>query len=234
MPKILVLEIQAENQDRLSVRTSGPDTSLDRYLILHGYVVRNAANLVAAVDLLATENIELAIIASPQGESNLVEHTKQLALAKPELRMLAVTSLDSSLKSRELIEAGAHDFLARPVRGDELLARLDALRVRNRVAPSYEVRAGALLLNLKTRQVSCGDQVLALTPTEFLLLEALMNHNGSIVNRTTLCQHVWQAEREGLTNVIEVHMNRLRTKLRKKCQAEYIQTIRGKGYALIA
>ena len=107
-----------------------------------------------------------------------------------------------------------------------------ARRSSNRPAPSLAV--GDLHLDLATRKVSFGGQDIELTPTEFSLLEFLMRHAGQLVTRKMLCEHLWDSDWEGATNVIEVHINRLRGKLDKVNAKQLIQTVRGRGYAIRA
>ena len=91
---------------------------------------------------------------------------------------------------------------------------------------------GNLSLDLTTRRVTRGDKDIDLTPTEFSLLELLMRHAGQVVTRRMLCEHIWEADWEGTTNVIEVHINRLRKKVDRDGVTPTIQTVRGRGYAL--
>ena len=87
---------------------------------------------------------------------------------------------------------------------------------------------------LTTRRVSLNDAEVDLTPIEFSLLELLMRYAGQVVTRKMLCEHVWGFNWDGTTNVIEVHINRLRGKIDKGRQHSFITTIRGRGYALAA
>ena len=89
-------------------------------------------------------------------------------------------------------------------------------------------------LDLASRRVSRGGHEVDLTPTEFSLLELLMRYAGQVVTRRMLCEHLWEIDWEGATNVIEVHINRLRGKLDKGFDESVIQTVRGRGYALRA
>ena len=137
-----------------------------------------------------------------------------------------------------------------PQAEDPSLLTLGGYRVAQRVLtkagmPTYTVRVGAsldtvdddvakLTLDLATRRVTREDNEIELTPTEFSLLELLMRYSGHIVTRRMLCEHLWETDWEGATNVIEVHINRLRGKLDKGFDESVIQTVRGRGYALRA
>jgi two-component system OmpR family response regulator/two-component system copper resistance phosphate regulon response regulator CusR len=116
----------------------------------------------------------------------------------------------------------------------ELLARLEAVCRRTATRPPAVMQAGPLTLDLATRRVTREGRECELTPTEFSLLELLMRFAGQVVTRRMLCEHLWDTDWEGETNVIEVHINRLRGKLDKGFNESLIQTVRGRGYALRA
>jgi two-component system OmpR family response regulator/two-component system copper resistance phosphate regulon response regulator CusR len=132
------------------------------------------------------------------------------------------------------LDAGADDYLVKPFAFSELTARVEAICRRAQNRPSAVTRAGALQLDMTTRRVTRDDKEIDLTPTEFSLMEFLMRYNGQVVTRRMLCEHLWESDWEGATNVIEVHINRLRGKLDKGFDRSLIQTIRGRGYALRA
>jgi DNA-binding response OmpR family regulator len=95
-----------------------------------------------------------------------------------------------------------------------------------------ELSAGDLCLSLSTKRASIGGRQIDLTPTELSILELLIRYRGQIVTRKMLCEHVWGFDWDGPTNVIEVHINRLRGKLDRGREQSFIQTVRGRGYAL--
>jgi two-component system OmpR family response regulator/two-component system copper resistance phosphate regulon response regulator CusR len=132
------------------------------------------------------------------------------------------------------LKAGADDYVVKPFAFAELLARLEAVRRRAVDRPSPVVSAGDLTLDLTTRRVQCSGSEIDLTPTELSILEMLMRHAGQVVTRKMLCEHLWEADWEGVTNLIEVHINRLRKKLDRAGTGPSIQTVRGRGYALRA
>jgi two-component system OmpR family response regulator/two-component system copper resistance phosphate regulon response regulator CusR len=132
----------------------------------------------------------------------------------------------------EGFEAGADDYLVKPFAIDELLARIEAVHRRTAHKPAMELAAGDLHLSLATKRLTMAGRTVELTPTEFSILELLMRYNGQVVTRKMLCEHVWSFDWDGPTNVIEVHINRLRGKLDKGRTDSLIRTIRGRGYAL--
>ena len=113
-------------------------------------------------------------------------------------------------------------------------ATRDAVRRRTTVRPAPLLEAGDLRLDLATRRVTRDEEEITLTPTEFSLLELLMRYAGQVVTRRMLCEHVWEADWEGNTNVLEVHIKRLRDKLERDGRPSCIRTVRGRGYALRA
>jgi two-component system OmpR family response regulator/two-component system copper resistance phosphate regulon response regulator CusR len=132
------------------------------------------------------------------------------------------------------LEAGADDYLSKPFDFAELLARVHAVVRRTLARPALTLQAGDLVLDVTTRRVTRDGRDIDLTPIEFSLLELLMRYAGQVVTRKMLCEHVWGFNWEGTTNVIEVHVNRLRGKLDRGREESIIKTVRGRGYAVSA
>lgn len=132
------------------------------------------------------------------------------------------------------LNAGADDYLIKPFAFSELLARLEAISRRAKDRPASQLKVGPLSLDLTNRRVTRGDNELNLTPTEFSVLELLMRYAGQVVTRKMLCEHLWESDWEGVTNVVEVHINRLRGKIDRGYDEPLIQTVRGRGYVLRA
>ena len=129
-------------------------------------------------------------------------------------------------------EAGADDYMVKPFEMDELLARIAAVHRRTADKPALTLAVSGLHLSLANRRATLDDRSIDLTPTEFNILELLMRFHGQVVTRKMLCEHVWGFDWDGPTNVIEVHINRLRGKIDKHREVSMIRTIRGRGYAL--
>jgi two-component system OmpR family response regulator/two-component system copper resistance phosphate regulon response regulator CusR len=157
---------------------------------------------------------------------------KQLRAEKVHTPVVLLTARGSVEERVNGLTAGADDYLVKPFALAELMARLEAVcrRTVNRPAPMMEV--GNLKLDLTTRRVTRGGREIDLTPTEFSLLEYLMRFAGKVVTRKMLCEHLWDLEWDGATNVIDVHINRLRGKVDKGFDQSLIETVRGRGYAL--
>lgn len=148
--------------------------------------------------------------------------------------VLVLTAMGSVEDRVAGLNCGADDYLVKPFAFPELTARLEAIGRRAAGRPSSSLSVGPLKLDLTTRRVTRGTQDINLTPTEFSLLEYLMRYNGQVVTRKMLCEHLWEADWEGVTNVIEVHINRLRSKVDRDFDAPLIHTVRGRGYVLRA
>jgi two-component system OmpR family response regulator/two-component system copper resistance phosphate regulon response regulator CusR len=147
----------------------------------------------------------------------------------PVLILTALGSVDERVTG---LQAGADDYLVKPFAFAELAARIEALSRRASKAVKTELREGPILLDLRTRRATRDEKEIDLTPTEFSLLELLMRNTNQTVTRRMLCEHLWDANWEGVTNVIEVHINRLRAKVDRGFNEPLIHTVRGIGYAL--
>ena len=133
------------------------------------------------------------------------------------------------------LNAGSDDYLTKPFSFSELLARLDALFRRAAVETQETVLvAGDLVMDLLGREVKRGGNVIDLQPREFRLLEYLMKHSNQVVTRTMLLENVWDYKFDPQTNVIDVHISRLRGKIDKNFDIPLLNTVRGTGYILRA
>ncbi|MFV2092624.1 MAG: winged helix-turn-helix domain-containing protein [Hyphomicrobiales bacterium] len=148
----------------------------------------------------------------------------------PVLILSALDHVDERVKG---LQAGGDDYLTKPYAFTELLARIEALarRAQPELAQTrFEV--ADLSLDLLSREVRRGDKRILLQPREFRLLEFLMRHAGQVVTRTMLLENVWDYHFDPQTNVIDVHVSRLRSKIDKSFDEPLIHTVRGAGYKL--
>jgi len=133
------------------------------------------------------------------------------------------------------LKAGSDDYLVKPFAFSELMARLEALvRRQDAVAVETTLRVADLEMDLLKRAVQRAGQTIELQPREFRLLEVLMRHSGQVVTRTMLLEQVWNYHFDPQTNVIDVHISRLRRKIDRDFPQALLQTVRGAGYALRA
>ncbi|MBP7711066.1 MAG: response regulator transcription factor [Gammaproteobacteria bacterium] len=150
----------------------------------------------------------------------------------PVLVLSALGEVDHRVEG---LRAGGDDYLVKPFAFSELHARLEALLRRSASeAPATRLQVADLELDLLARTVSRGGRPLDLQPREFRLLEYLMRHAGQVVTRTMLLEHVWDYHFDPQTNVIDVHVSRLRRKIDRDFETPLLHTVRGAGYVLRA
>ncbi len=150
----------------------------------------------------------------------------------PALILSALGDVDDRVKG---LKAGGDDYLTKPFAASELLARLEALtrRASIRGTPAEtRLAVGDLEMDLLSRSVRRAGTAIDLQPREFRLLECLMRNAGNVVTRTMLLEDVWDYHFDPQTNVIDVHVSRLRQKIDKDFDTPLIQTVRGAGYVL--
>ena len=149
----------------------------------------------------------------------------------PVLILSALGQVDDRVKG---LRAGGDDYLAKPYAFAELLARVEILGRRTNTGPSEAtvLRVGPLELDRLAHKLTRAGRDIPLQPREFRLLEYLMKHAGQVVTRTMLLEQVWDYHFDPQTNVIDVHMSRLRAKIDKGADAPLLHTIRGAGYMI--
>jgi two-component system OmpR family response regulator len=161
---------------------------------------------------------------------SLIGALRAKAVETPVLILSALGQVDDRVKG---LRAGGDDYLAKPYAFSELLARAEVLS-RRRGGRSEETlyRVGDLELDRLSHRVSRGATEIALQPREFRLLEYLMKHAGQVVTRTMLLENVWDYHFDPQTNVIDVHISRLRSKIDKGFTQALLHTVRGAGYMI--
>ncbi len=161
---------------------------------------------------------------------SLVRRLRALDVTTPVLFLTALGEVDQRVEG---LRAGGDDYLVKPYALSELLARVEGLVRRQapeRAATKLEV--ADLTLDLLSREVARNGQRIPLQPREFKLLEFLMRHSGQVVTRTMLLEYVWDYHFDPRTNVIDVHISRLRAKIDKDFDPPLLHTVRGAGYML--
>ena len=146
--------------------------------------------------------------------------------------VLLLTAKDELRDKVAGLDAGADDYLTKPFGFDELLARVRALLRRRGELVATTLTVADLALDVLKHRVTRGTQVLALTNREYALLEFLLRHPNQVVTRTMLAEHVWEHDFDPLSNVIDVHITRLRRKLDEGFTPKLLHTLRGSGYML--
>jgi two-component system OmpR family response regulator len=201
-----------------------------------GHTVEHASNGRDGLFLAAGEDFDAVILDRmlPGGIDGLrlVEILRDEKKTVPVLFLSALGEVDDRVRG---LRAGGDDYLAKPFAFSELLARVEALTRRSRgEGPMTELVVGDLELDLLSRTVKRAGQKIDVQPREFRLLEYLMRHAGQVVTRTMLLEGVWDYHFDPQTNVIDVHVSRLRQKVDKPFATPMIHTIRNSGYMLKA
>ncbi|OWJ67676.1 response regulator transcription factor [Inquilinus limosus] len=163
----------------------------------------------------------------------IVETIRRNGNQTPVLFLSAMGQVDDRVRG---LRAGGDDYLTKPYAFTELLARLEALlrRGASPAAAQTELQIGDLRMDLLSRSVSRSGRKIDLQQREFQILEYLMRHSGQVVTRTMLLENVWNYHFDPQTNVIDVHISRLRQKIDKDFETPLLQTVRGAGYCLRA
>jgi two-component system, OmpR family, response regulator len=163
---------------------------------------------------------------------SIIEVLRKTGKATPVLILSALGTVDERVRG---LRSGGDDYLTKPFAFSELLARLEALSRRGQ-SPTTEtkLRVGDLEIDLLARQVRRAGKIVELQPREYQLLEYLVRHAGQVVTRTMLLENVWDFHFDPKTNVIDVHVSRLRQKIDQGFDTPLIHTVRGAGYRLSA
>jgi two-component system OmpR family response regulator len=201
-----------------------------------GHTVEHADNGRDGLFLAASENFDAIILDRmlPGGIDGLrlLETLRGQDNATPVLFLSALGQVDDRVKG---LKAGGDDYLTKPFAFAELLARVEALTRRGKTdGPATRLVVGDLEMDLLSRSVRRGQHKIDLQPREFRLLEYLMRHAGQVVTRTMLLEGVWDYHFDPQTNVIDVHVSRLRQKIDKPFDLPLLHTVRNAGYMLRA
>ena len=186
-----------------------------------GFALADAGDYdVMVIDRMMPRRDGLSVIAGLRSRGNTT----------PVLILSALGQVDDRIKG---LRSGGDDYLPKPYAFAELLARVEVLS-RRHGGPAEETtyRVGDLELDRLSHRVARGKDELTLQPREFRLLEYLMKHAGQVVTRTMLLENVWDYHFDPQTNVIDVHMSRLRSKIDRGFKTPLLQTIRGAGYMI--
>jgi two-component system OmpR family response regulator len=160
----------------------------------------------------------------------LIGSLRTKGVETPVLILSALGQVDDRIKG---LRAGGDDYLPKPYSFAELLARVEVLsRRRGGRGEETVLRVGDLVLDRMSREVKRGEEEVVLQPREFRLLEYLMKHAGQVVTRTMLLENVWDYHFDPQTNVIDVHISRLRSKIDKGFSQPLLHTVRGAGYMI--
>jgi two-component system, OmpR family, response regulator len=160
----------------------------------------------------------------------IIEALRKAGNRTPILILSALSEVDERIKG---LRSGGDDYLTKPFAFGELLARLDALSRRLRQdGAQTSLEVADLRMDLLSRKVVRGSRPIALQPREFKLLEYLMRHAGQVVTRTMLLENVWDYHFDPQTNVVDVHISKLRQKIDADAELPLLKTVRNAGYMI--
>jgi heavy metal response regulator len=200
-----------------------------------GYTVDAVFDGEEGLYMAASRSYELIILDVMLPEMNGFEVLKGLRKDGIVTPVIFLTARDEKNDVVHGLELGADDYLIKPFSFPELLARIKAVMRRGQKDfESSRIIVADLSLNLISRTAERGGQVIELSGKEFSLLEYLMRNGGQILTRTMILEHVWGYDFDTTSNIIDVHINRLRAKIDKDSDVRLIKTIKGVGYVLKA
>ena len=199
-----------------------------------GHTVDQAHDGKSGIALATTEDYDAMIIDRMLPGIDGLTIVKSVRAANIHTPILILSALGEVDDRVEGLKAGADDYLTKPFAFSELDARLEVLQRRSTSGLSMDtsLRVGDLELDQLKRTASRAGKAIELQPREYRLLEYLMRHAGQVVTRTMLLEHVWDYHFDPQTNVIDVHISRLRSKIDKGYNTPLLHTVRGAGYMI--
>ncbi|MCH8560758.1 response regulator transcription factor [Nesterenkonia sp. DZ6] len=207
--------------------------SVARSLRFEGYTVHTAIDGPEALEALAAHRPDAVILDLMLPTLGGLEVCRRIRAAGEVVPVLMLTARDAVTDRVAGLDAGADDYLPKPFAYEELLARLRAL-LRRSVPASSEalLRLGQVVVDPGAWRVTAGGEEVAVTRTEFLLLQVLLRHPGQVLTRRALYDHVWEGDLDETSNSLEVYVGYLRRKLSTAGVHGLIHTVRGVGYSI--
>src|SRR5512136_167988 len=223
----------AEQEMRLLVVDDDPEilSFLKRGLTYEGYDVDTASDGTEALAKVREAEPDLVVLDVMMPGVDGLEVSRRLRQAS-KLPIIMLTAKGTVTDRVKGLDSGADDYLVKPFSFDELLARIRALLRRSRPTEGEVLRFVDLSMDTAAREVKRGNDVIQLTAQEFDLLELLLRHPRQVLRRDMIYEKVWGYDFGGESNVIEVYMRYLRSKLEASGQPRLIHTVRGVGYVL--
>lgn len=204
---------------------------LQRGLESAGYAVDTANDGSTALEHIHATDYDLIILDLGLPDTDgltLLGKIRNRKTSPPVLILSARDQVDDRVKG---LEGGADDYMVKPFAFVELLARARALLRRGQPTPE-RLQVGELVLDCIRRRVTRAGENIELAPKEFSILEYMMRNRGRPLSRTMIVEHVWDMDYDGLTNIVDVYIRHLRSKIDDKFQGKMIHTVRGIGYML--
>ena len=204
---------------------------LSRGLESGGYAVEVAGDGATALEMVHATEYDLVILDLGLPDMDGMAVLKKIRTRKTSPPVLILSARDAVDDRVKGLETGADDYLVKPFAYVELLARVRVLLRRGQPTPE-RLQVGDLSLDCIRRKVTRGGENIELAPKEFSILEYLMRNRGRPLSRTMIVEHVWDMDYDGLTNIVDVYIRHLRSKIDEKFPDKMIQTVRGIGYML--
>lgn len=222
------------NQPRILVVDDEPEvlSLMRRGLSVAGYSVETAESGEEALDFAVVRSLDAVILDVRLPGMDGIEVCRRLRAGDAGLPIMMLTARGRVPDRVAGLDAGADDYLVKPFSIDELLARVRALLRRAGASEAAQLRFADLVLDPSTRRVERAGRHIELTPKEFDLLEFFLRHPEQVLSRGMIFTRVWGSEYLGDSNLIDVHVMRLRDKLETGGESRLLHTMRGIGYSL--
>jgi two-component system response regulator QseB len=213
----------AEDEPRLA-------SFLEKGLRANGFVTTVADDGAKASRMALDDQFDLLVLDLGLPGKDGSEVLRELRASGQRMPVIILTARDEVSDTVSGLEGGADDYVTKPFRFEELLARVRARLRDERTVERTVLRAGAIVLDLRTRRASTDGRTVDLTAREFTMLEVLIRHAGQVMSREQLLSHVWGYDYDPGSNVVDVYIGYLR----KKLGSDSIETVRGMGYRMVA
>jgi DNA-binding response OmpR family regulator len=207
---------------------------IKRGLIEEGYAVDVAYDGEDAQYMADTTSYDLIILDIMLPKKDGVTLCQELRMKRVNIPILMLTAKDTIEDRVRGLDSGADDYMVKPFAFSELIARVRALLRRDAFSKTPTIQVGDLTMDTLTREVQRGQREIELTTKEYSILEYFMRHPNMVITRTMMEENVWNYEFDGISNIIDVYIRRLRRKLNDEGEDSLIQTVRGAGYRLKA
>jgi DNA-binding response OmpR family regulator len=213
----------AEDEPRLA-------SFLEKGLRSNGFVTTRAEDGARASLLARDDDFDLLVLDLGLPGKDGTDVLRDLRATGQRMPVIILTARDDVSDKVGGLEGGADDYVTKPFRFEELLARVRARLRDERTVERTVLRAGSIVLDLRTRRAGTEGRTVDLTAREFTMLEVLIRHAGQVLSREQLLSHVWGYDYDPGSNVVDVYVGYLRRKL----GSDSIETVRGMGYRLLA
>lgn len=196
------------------------------------YAVDVANDGTVGLQMALAYSYDLLIIDLMLPELSGTDLLRQIRRSNQNIPILVLTARDATAEKVENFEAGADDYLTKPFAFAELMVRVKALLRRGPISRASVLRVGDLEIDRLAQKVKRGGRRVELTAKEYSMLEYLTSNEGRVLSRTMILEHVWDQSFEGVTNIVDVYVRHLRSKVDDPFPVKLIRTVRGVGYCI--